>query len=605
MLLKTFKLSSCALLCSLMLSAGVSAEPVSLLGLWESPTVATDAGSYIYEPAPKGGTLRLGDLGAFDSFNPFSPRGVKASHLSLTYETLGESIGEEEFVVRAKLAESFDLADDRLSMIVKLRNEARFSDGKPVTAADVVWSFEHLIKDASPVYRNHYHNVTGAEAIDATTVKFTFADAKNRSLPLIIAQLPVLPSHWWKDKNLGDPLKTPMPGSGPYVYDNWTMGAKLSLKRNPDWWGAKLPENQGRYNFDRIDVDYFREYTVMRQAFFSGNLDFFSEIGTKNWKMAYDVPPVRDGRIKREEVSYGGIWGMSGVFMNTRKPYLADIRVREALSLMFNFERVNRTIFFDSYRRIDSFWTGSKTLSASDPMTPEEETILRSLPGINPDDHLKLPQRPNHKATATSRAVINRAIGLLGEAGWTLKDGVMTNAKGDGLRLNLILPAQGMVRLFTGWAQDMARIGVEIQIQALDQVQFVNRLRAFDYDLTMSQLLQTTNPSNEQRHYFSSRSADEPNMRNYAGIKSQAVDALIEKIVSPDSRESQIAHVRVLDRLLQNGYYVIPTGYNQTNRVAWWQHIIVPPHGKIPQGERVDVFSWHTAESDKRTVNEP
>ena len=597
-LIKTFKLSSCALLCSLMLSAGASAEPVSLLGLWESPTIAPDAGSYIYEPAPKGGTLRLGGMGAFDSFNPFSPRGVKASHLSLTYETLGESIGEEEFIVRAKLAESFDLSDDRLSMIVKLRNEASFSDGKPVTAADVVWSFEHLIKDASPVYRNHYHNVTGAEAIDATTVKFTFADAKNRSLPLIIAQMPVLPAHWWKDKNLGDPVKTPMPGSGPYVYESWDMGAKLTLKRNPDWWGAKLPEYQGRYNFDRIDVDYFREFTVMRQAFFSGNLDFFTEIGTKNWKMAYDVPPVREGLITREEVAFGGIWGMSGVFMNTRKPYLADIRVRQALSLMFNFERVNRTIFFDSYRRIEGFWTGSKTLSATDPISPEEEAILRSLPGINPDDFLTLPERPKHKATATSRSVINRAIQLLGEAGWTLKNGVMTNAEGEALQLNLIMPSPGMVRLFTGWAQDMKRIGVDIQIQALDQVQYINRVRSFDYDLTMSVLSQTNNPSNEQRHYFGSQAADEPNSRNYAGIKSEAVDALLKEIVSPESRASQIAHVKVLDRILQNGYYVIPSWYNQTSRVAWWKDNIVPPRGKIPQGERVDVFSWHKADGN-------
>lgn len=597
-MLKNFKLRSSALLCSLLMATAIDAAPVTMLGIWESPTVAPDAGSYIYEAAPKGGTLRMGGMGTFDSFNPFAPRGVPAAILPLTYETLGESIGEEDFIMRGKLAKTFDVADDRLSMVVTLHENAVFSDGKPVTAKDVVWSFEHLIKEASPTYRNYYHEVTGAKALDDKRVQFTFADAKNRELPMIITQMPVLPSHWWEGKKLGEPQKSPMPGSGPYVYESWNMGSRVTLKRNPAWWGAQLPQNKGRYNFEKIDVEYFRDFTVMRQAFFAGNIDFYSERTIKDWKMGYDVPPVNDGRIKRQEVPYDGVWGMSGVFMNTRNPVLADIRVREALSIMFNFERVNKTIFFSSYNRMGGFWSGSHILAAQEKMTPAEEKILASLPGIDPNDYRTLPTLVKHKATATSRSAMNRAIKLLNEAGWTLRDGVMRNAAGDALKLRMILQTPSMQRVFGGWAQDMKRIGVDIELQALDQTQYINRIRNFDYDLTLSVVRQSSNPGNEQRYFFGSQAADQPNTRNYAGIKSEAVDLLIENIASPESREMQIANVRVLDRILQNGYYVIPGWYSQTGRIAWWDGRIVPPNGKIPEGRRIDIFSWHAAELD-------
>ncbi len=602
MMLKNFKLRSSALLCSLMLAASLSAAPVEMLGIWESPTVAPDEGSYIFDAAPKGGTLRMGGMGTFDSFNPFSPRGVPAAVVPLTYETLGESIGDEDFIMRGKLAKTFDVADDRLSMIVTLHESAKFSDGKPVTAKDVVWSFEHLIKEASPTYRNYYREVTGAKALDEKRVQFTFADAKNRELPMIITQMPVLPSHWWEGKKLGDPQKSPMPGSGPYVYESWNMGSRVTLKRNPDWWGNALPQNKGRYNFDKIDVEYFRDFTVMRQAFFAGNIDFFSERTIKDWKMGYDVPPVNEGKIKRAEVPFDGVWGMSGVFMNTRHPVLADIRVRQALALMFNFERVNKTIFFDSYNRIEGFWSGSHTMAARDPMMEAEEKILASLPGIDPAKYQTLPKTMKHKATSTSRSAMRQAVKLLNEAGWTMQGDVMKNAKGEPLNLNMILQTPSMVRVFSGWAQDLKRIGVNLELQALDQTQYINRIRNFDYDLTLSVVRQSNNPGNEQRYFFGSQAADQANTRNYAGIKSPAVDLLIENIAAPESREHQVASVRVLDRILQNNYYVIPGWFSQTGRIAWWDARIVPPNGKIPEGRRIDIFSWHAAELDGKAA---
>lgn len=584
----------------LFLSGSLQAAPAEVIGMWDEPVTLekTTLGS---DPAPKGGELRLGSVGNFDNFNPFAPRGICASFVGLTYETLGEAERTEDYIIRGFLAESFDIADDRLSMIVKLRPEARFSDGVEITSADVVWTFNALVKDANPVFRNNYRDIAGLEAVDTKTVRFTFKNGDNRELPLVAAMLPVLPSHWWQGKNIGEPQKTPMPSSGPYKIEAWNMGSTLTLKRNKDWWAQNLPQKEGRFNFDTIKVDFYRDQTVMREAFFAGNIDFFAEGTVKDWNLGYDIPAVREGKIQRADVQIPGVYGMQGLFMNTRRPVLADIRVRRALQMLFNFERINKTVFFNSFNRPVSFWTGSETMAARDPMTEAEKAILAKLPGINPSDYETLPKLQSHKTTADSRKAMRNALGLLKEAGWTLKDGVLKNAAGETMRLELILNSPSLTRNFSAYALDLARIGIKLDLVPLDQTQYYNRIRHFDYDLLLNFIRASSKPGNEQQSIWSSKSADQMGSRNYAGIQKPAVDMLLDAISKPRSREDLSNHVRVLDRILQNDVYVIPGWYSQTGHLAWWKDKVQPPGNRPPEAQRNNIFSWH---STQKALNE-
>ena len=415
-------------------AASAFATPTAVMDIWGEEGYAPSAA---YPTAPQGGTLRMGVDGTFDSFNPFSPRGMPAGLVGLTFETLGVSDEEHDFMMHGLLAETFDVAPDRRSMTVALRQEARFSDGQPVTANDVVWTFNALMTEASPIHRNYYREVKGVEKVDERTVRFIFKTDDNRELPIIVAQLPVLPAHWWKDRKIGDPQSDPMPGSGPYQFSGWRMGQQVALKRNPDWWANDLPRVRGLYNFETITIDYFRDTTVMREAFFAGDIDFFNEYTIKDWMLAYDVPPVKDGRIKKAEVAFKDVFGMSGVFLNTRRPFLSDRRVREALAIMFDFPRVNKTVFFDAYERTESFWSGTDEFQASPVMTPEERAVLESLPDLEASAYEHLPVVNHYTHPNRSRAVMRRAIRLLHEAGWNMEDGVMKNVKGEPLELTV------------------------------------------------------------------------------------------------------------------------------------------------------------------------
>lgn len=577
------------------LSTNAAAEATDLLGMWDAPVKLekTTLGS---DPAPKGGTLRLGSLGNFDNFNPFAPRGICPSFISLTYETLGEAERTEEYLVRGLIAESFDLAPDRLTMVVTLRPEAKFSDGKKIEAKDVAWTFKALVEDASPMYKNAYRDIVKVEALDASRVRFTFASARNRELPLIAAQMPVLPSHWWETRKIGEPQKEPMPSSGPFRIADWTMGAGLTLVRNRDWWAKDLPMNEGRFNFESIDVDFYRDPTVMREAFFAGDIDFYAEGTVKDWKMAYDIPAVKEGKIVRADVPIPGVFGIAGIFMNTRRPILADVRVRRALAMLFNFERVNKTMFFNSFERPLSFWTGSDALHARDPMSEAERALLRKLPGIDPKAYETLPVYPTHTSTSVTRRTMREALGLLGEAGWTLKDGTLRNQEGRPMELKLILSSPTMTRIFSAYRADLARIGIKLDLVSLDQTQYYNRMRHFDYDMAHSFVRQSGKPGSEQRNVWGSEAARQMGSRNFAGIESEAVDALIEAIATAQTAEALTNNVRLLDRILQKDCYVIPGWYSQTGHIAWWRERIAPPGNRPPEARRNNIFSWHKAE---------
>lgn len=584
-------------------SAQASPVPKDVIGIWDEVATPDASGpsERVNVNAPKGGVLHAGAIGTFDSFNPFAPKGMIASFLSLTYETLAVSVGRDEYVMRGVLAESFEISNDRKTLDVHLRKEAKFSDGHPVRAEDVVFSFNALTQKASPTYRNYYQQVEKAEALDDLTVRFTFKDTKNRELALIVTELPVLPQHWWKDKDIGSAQKSPMPGSGPYVVSQYKMGQSIVFKRNPDWWGASLSINRGRYNFDEIKIDYYRDLSVMREAFFAGNIDYYVESTIKDWKLGYDVPSVQNGNIRKAEIPMHKMVGMSGIFINTRRPVLEDKRVRQALTEMFNFERLNKTLFFDTYRRCNSFFTGS-AFAAKDPMSEPEKALLSSLPGIVPKDYEKLPvlfKAPAQNGAQLPRSQIKKALDLLSQAGWHLKNGQLQNKQGAFPTLSILMYSTASERVYSNWAKDLKRIGIELRMEVVDPTQFVNRLRNFDFDLVMGMVHQSYNPGNEQRYYWSSAAASEKGSRNFAGIRLPAVDRLIEAIVAPKNKEDLITSVKVLDRVLREGYYVIPGWYSPTARVAWWQKKITPPSQGLKSAQGFDLLSWYAVNPNK------
>lgn len=582
-------------LLALALSPCVHAAPGPVLGLWDDVS-ASDASAdapftHVNPLAPKGGKIRLSAIGSFDNFNPFSPRGVCAAQIATTYESLGtEQRGTQDFIMRGLLAESFDLAPDRTSLRVRLRPQARFADGVPVTAKDVVYTFNALIREASPVYRSYYDQVESVEELAEHEVLFRFASGTSRELPLIVCQMPVLPSHWWQGRNMGDPQTEAMPGSGPYRLASSTMGSRLIYERRKDWWGADLDVNRGRYNFDSVQVDYYRDAAISREAFFAGEVDFYSESNIKDWTNAYNVPAVRDGGITRLTQEYVRPMGMGGIFMNVRRPMLSDVRVRRALSLLFDFDWMNGAFFYNSYTRFNSFFTNSPFAAASLPSAEELTLMERWRDRLDPAVFGPLPQQVTG-GQGTVRERLRAALDLLDQAGWHVRDGVMVNGQGQPMVLTILTTSPSLQRVYIPFRNSLKRLGIILNVRLVDQTQYVSRLRAFDFDLVHSTVRQSSNPGNEQRNYWSSTAAKTRGSRNYAGIQDPVLDELVEELVAAPTRQDLYARTALLDRLLQHGCYVIPAWYSRDMRVAWWKDRITPPPGMDSAG--VDIMAWH------------
>lgn len=601
--LAAFRAGICAALLAAATVSPALGAPQEVLGLWEQTLQdkAAPIPDGTSHDAPKGGRLRLSAIGTFDSFNPFSPRGVSAAQLGLTYETLGTAQrGTQEFIMRGLLAESFDLSPDRTRLRIKLCENARFSDGTPVTANDVAFTFNALIKQASPVYRSYYEQVEGVDITAEHEVLFRLAAGTNRELPLIVCQMPVLPAHWWQGRNLGEPQTDVMPGSGPYRIVGSTMGSRLIYERRNNWWGKDLPINQGRYNFDTVQVDYYRDVSVAREAFFAGEVDFYSESNIKDWTNAYNVPAVRDGRITRQLQDYSSPMGMGGIFMNTRRPVLADKNVRMALNLLFDFDWMNGAFFYNAYTRFNSFFTCSSFAAQPLPTAGELELMERWRDRLDPAVFGPLPVQPAG-GRATERERIRAALHLLETAGWRVQNGQLRNAQGQPLTLGILTSSQSMQRVYTPFRNTLKRIGITLNVQLVDQTQYVSRVRAFDFDMVQTNVRQSSNPGNEQRNYWSSAAAATRGSRNYAGIRNPVIDTLVDELVAAPSREALHTRTALLDRLLLHGCYVIPAWYSGSMRIAWWKNRLTPPAEHYKDG--VDIMAWHmptaTATTDR------
>ena len=559
---------------ALMLSSPAAAEGVHGLSLYGPPKYPADFKQfeYVNPDAPKGGEIHLTALGGFDSLNPFIIRGEPAAGEGLVFQSLTEGSSDEPFSEYGSLAESIDLAPDRSWVAFTLRPQAKFSDGQPVTVADVIWSFETLRDQGLPHYRLYYANVSKVEQTGERSVKFSFSGAANRELPLIIGQLQVLPKHWFTDKRpFNATTLEPIPGSGPYRIESVEAGRSLTYRRVDNWWGKDLPINRGRFNIDVIRFDYFRDADVAFEAFKAGAADIKVENSSKNWATGYDVPPVKDGRIVREEIKHQDPQGMQGFVFNTRRPVFADRTLREALAWLFDFEWTQANIMYGQYARTKSYFANSD-LAASGPPTPAELKILEPYRGKEPEEvFTQAFEPPKSDGSGNIRANQRVAFDLLRKAGWDLKDGKMVNLKtGQPLTFEILLDNPMFERIVQPYLRNLNRAGITASIRMVDSAQYQNRLNNFDYDMIVGSFPQSLSPGNEQRNYWSREAAAQPGSTNLAGVKDPVVDALVAQLIAAPDRETLVNTTRALDRVLLWGWYVIPQWHNDHHRVAYW-----------------------------------
>ena len=525
---------------------------------------------YVNPDAPKGGELHLAAIGTFDTVNPFTLKGVGADGAGMVFETLMAPSMDEPFSQYGWLAESVTVAPDRQSIAYHLRPQAKFQDGSPVTPEDVIFSFEILRDKGHPFYRSYYKEVVKAEKTGTQDVRFTFRDATNAELPMIMGQLPVFSKKDWIGKDFSATTLSSILGSGPYKVESLTQGRTLTLKRDPNWWGKDLPINKGRYNFDHITYDYYRDTTVSLEAFFAGRYDFRQENVAKNWALSYDTPAVKKDLIKRQTIKNELPAGMQAFVMNTRRPLFQDRRVREALGYAFDFEWSNKNFAYNAYTRTSSYFENSE-LAAKGLPSAEELKLLAPYRGKVPDDvFTQAFTLPKTDGSGDNRDNLRKAADLLRDAGWTMKNGVLTDAQGKAFTFEII----NNEPMFDRWTQpllrNLERLGIKASFRIVDASQYQHRMDDFDFDVTVSVLGVSLSPGNEQFDTWGSAKANVKGSRNLIGVQDPVVDALLEKLVHATSREDLVTATRALDRVLLWQYYVIPHWYIGSYRIAYW-----------------------------------
>ena len=544
---------------------------------------------YVNPDAPKGGTLRQAGFGGFDSLNPFINKGVAAEDIGMIYDTLTRHSLDEPFTEYGLLAEKIEKAPDNAWVLFYLRPEARFHDGHPVTAEDVKFTFDTLMSKGAPMYRGYYADVDNVEVEGTHRVRFIFKQAGNRELPLIVGQLPVLPKHWWAERDFSKGnLDVPL-GSGPYKVADVQAGRSIRYERVKDWWGKDLPVNRGFYNFDTRQTDYYRDNTVALEALKAGQFDYWLEMSAKNWATAYNTEAVANGQLIKEEIANHNPTGMQGFIFNTRRPLFNDRRVREALGLLFDFEWANRQLFNGAYTRTRSYFDNSELASVGLP-SPEELKLLEPLRAQIPPQVFTDEYQPSvTDGSGIIREQQRRAYQLLQEAGWRVDGDQMLDSTGKPVTIEFLLAQTEFERILLPFKRNLADLGIELVIRRVDVSQYINRLRSRDYDLIVGGFGQSNSPGNEQREYWHSSSADNPGSRNYIGLKDPAVDSLVEGLINADSRQSLITHTRALDRVLLWGHYVVPNWHIKTWRVAYWNRF---EHPKVSPQYDIGLHTW-------------
>ncbi|MEO5365599.1 MAG: extracellular solute-binding protein [Magnetococcus sp. WYHC-3] len=602
---------------------------MALVLLWATPSLAAHGlsldGTLKYGPdfqrfdytsaqAKPGGTLTLHAMGSFDKMNPYSLKGEGPSLLgSLVFETLMLGSDDEVFSQYGLLARDVEVAADASWVTFTLDPAARWSDGVPVSADDVVYSLEILRSEAAdPSYHAYFRDILRAEVLSPQRVRLHFRapppdSAPNRELPLIAGQLPVLPKHWFTQHPFGSDDLTPPPGSGPYVVESLEPGKTITYRRNPRYWGWERPTRRGWFNFERVVVKYFKDPVVALEAFKAGEFDFFTVVNSKEWARDYVGPRFDSGEIRKESLPHRNGAGMQGLAFNLRRGKFQDRRVREALSLAFDFEWSNQNLFHGQYVRSDSYFSNDPALAAAPVASAAVLDLLKPVATLLQEEGITLEEvtgtpvmAPSTRPPGSLRDNLRRAQSLLKEAGWTLgPDRILTHPRHGPLVLEAMLSQPAFERIMAPYARNLERLGVRLDYRTVDISLYLRRMRQFDFDMVVTSFAQSASPGNEQRGYWHSDTADTPGGGNLLGLKSKAVDHLVERLIHAPNRAALEAACQALDRVLRAGRYLVPNWHINTHRIAYWNRFQRPD--TLPERYTAEgwLFTWWLREADR------
>lgn len=555
----------------IVLPLDVAAAPSVALGYAPKYPADFTHFDYVNPNAPQGGELVLSGFGNYDSFNPFVLKGVSVDGLgALMFEPLMVQALDEPYSLYAHLAQDIELAEDGLSVVFTLDPRARFSNGDPVTAADVKFSFDTLKSDkAHPQFRFYWADLKAAVVLDERRVRFDFVK-QNPELHLIAAQMSVFSRKWVGDAEFDKLSKIPPITSGPYTIEKYALGKDITYVRNPDYWANDLPTRRGMYNFQRITYKYFKDETVQLEALKAGEFDFNLVLHSKQWARDYVGPQFDSGRIVKEELKHSNNAGMQGFVFNTRRDKFKDRRVRRALSLAFDFAWSNRNLFYNQYVRCDSYFSNSEMDAQGVPQGAELALLEPYRDSLLPEVFTQDWMPPDTSEPGALRRNLREAKRLLEAAGWQVKDGRLVNDKGEPFEIDVLLAQKGFERILAPYAHNLRKLGIELRYRTVDVSLYIQRRRTFNFDMMVAGFNQSQSPGNELISMWHSSTADSEGSNNLAGIKDPVVDALVEKIIYAPDRAALITAARAIDRVLLYGEYLVPNWYIATHRVAYW-----------------------------------
>ncbi|HXA26839.1 MAG TPA: extracellular solute-binding protein [Acetobacteraceae bacterium] len=561
---------------------------------------------YVDPNAPKGGEVTLASIGTYDSFNPFILRGTATSGMVSPWVVLpggsgsGSSVGhvweslltssaDEAESGYGHLAKTIELPADKMWVAFELRPEAKFSDGTPVTAEDVAWTYRTLLEQGRPSFRIQMADVQDVVVESPSRVVFHFKSNENRELPLILGGLPVLPKHFFDGRDFTRPLTDPPIGSGPYRIASFELGRSVTYERRPDWWAANMPTGKGTNNFDRVRVEYFRDSTVAMEAFKAGQIDLRSENISKNWATAYDFPAVARGLVKKQDFPHHLPTGMQGYAMNTRRTVFANPLVRQAMAEVFDFEWANKNLFYGTYTRTQSYFSNSDLASSGIPQGDELkllEPYRKELPPALFTEPFRLPVTDG---SGNNREQLRHALDLLQQAGWSVKERKLVDANGEPMNFTILLDEPSLERVALPYVQLLQKIGIDARVRTVDPAQYQHLTDDFDFDMIMMIYPESDVPGNELRDYFTCAASKAQGSFNTPGICDPAVDAMVEKIITAQDRDTLKTAARALDRVLLCRWYLVPNWDSRTFHIAYWDRF---SHPDVPIREGFNFDTW-------------
>lgn len=544
---------------------------------------------YVNPNAPKSGVLKRASEGSYDSLNPFVLKGTAAAGIGIIYDSLCVQAEDEPFSMYGLVAQGIFISPSNDYVDFRINKKARFNDGVKIKPEDVVFSFNILMDKGIPQYKKYYEDIKNVKKISEDMVRFEFKTDKNSELPLIISQLPVLPKHFYEKNKFEANMTAPL-GSGPYRVLDFKPGKFINYKRVENYWAKDLPVNKGRYNFDEIKYEYYRDSSVSLEAFNAGEYDFRMENIAKLWATGYKGGLIDRGEIIKEEIKHSQNAGMQGFVFNLRKKKFQNRNVRKALSLVFDFEWINKNLFYGQYKRSGSYFSNSELASTGLP-SREELKILSKYKGKIPQEvFTEVFKLPLTNGNGRNRINIRKATSLLEKEGYLIVQGKRINPKtGENLDFELLVSSPGMERIALTYKRSLKRLGVKMEVKRVDTNQYYNRLRTYDFDMTAAVIAQSMSPGNEQRYFFSSKAADIPGTRNFFGIKNPVIDEIIEELITANGRDDLITHCKALDRVLLWNYYLIPHYHSNTHRIAYKKGL---KHPKKTPEYGLGINSW-------------